>query len=388
MNAEKAALLARAESIINSASYSREDSARVDALLRLADAHTDVLTKFEIETAQEQRRRSITAQREIALGRAPSYVPPAAPDLEFRNFLRTGIRAAVTGGQTEGTGSQGGYLAPQSFSERLAVMLAAIDGLFAASTEFETARGTPMPYPCLDDSTNVGSIIAEGSTITADSPDLTFNVIQFGQTPTWRTTLVGVSVELVDDSFFDLEGVLAKAFAVRLQRGIGQAFVATLLSQAAVGATSAAAGSVAPGDLFAVAEALNPAYYASASWLMAQSTLLGILGTKTSTGAFVFPAAVDALGRPSLLGFPVYLCPSMPAVAAGAQSVTFGDHGSFIKRVVRNSLEVITLKQKYAILGKQAFFARWRVDGNLLLSPASGGSTAGVSPVQILQQHT
>ena len=82
------------------------------------------------------------------------------------------------------------------------------------------------------------------------------------------------------------------------------------------------------------------------------------------------------------MSFPVLLSPSMPAVAAGATAVSFGDHSAFVKRIVRSSLEVITLTQRFAALGQIAYFARWRVDGNLMLN------AGGVSPVQGLQQHS
>ena len=396
MNARKAELLARAQTLIDSPSYSREDSARVDGLLRMADLCTDPDTRSEIEAGQKSaRRRSIMAERERALGRAPSEVVPfeadrfpAAPseiDRNFTAYLRSGDREWIPklrAAQGEGTTTGGGALAPPSFAERLFVLMAAIDGLWAEATLLETPRGTAMGYPILDDTENSSTIVAENGTTTLDTPDLTFGTIAFGVCPSWRTTLVSCSQELAQDSFFDIEGLLAKAFSIRLQRGIGAHFVSTLLSQAPVGATSVAAASIAPGDLFAVAESVNPAYYPKASWCMSQATLLGILGLKTTTGAFVFPATVDALNRPTLMSFPVLLSPTMPAVAAGATAVSFGDHSAFVKRIVRSSLEVITLTQRFAALGQIAYFARWRVDGNLMLN------AGGVSPVQVLQQHS
>ena len=65
MNARKAELLARAQALIDSPSYSREDSARVDGLLRMADLCTDPDTRSEIEAGQKSaQRRSIMAERE------------------------------------------------------------------------------------------------------------------------------------------------------------------------------------------------------------------------------------------------------------------------------------------------------------------------------------
>ena len=182
-----------------------------------------------------------------------------------------------------------------------------------------------MGYPILDDTENSSVIVAEAVPPHLMSPDLTFGTIAFGMCPSWRTTCsVSMQSGAGARQFFRHRWAgWPKRFSIRLQRGIGAHFVSTLLSQAPVGATSVAAAAIAPSDLIAVAESVNPAYYPRASWCMSQATLLGILGLKTSTGAFVFPAAVDALNRPTLISFPVLLCPSMPAAAAGAAAVSF-----------------------------------------------------------------
>jgi len=199
------------------------------------------------------------AERERALGRVSSEVvpfeanrfPPAPSELDrsFTAFLRSGDRQWIpklSAAQGEGTTAGGGALAPSSFAEKLFVLMAAIDGLWAEATLFETPRGTAMGYPILDDTENSCSIIAENGTSSVDSPDLTFGTIAFGICPSWRTTVVACSQELAQDSFFDIDGLLAKAFSIRLQRGIGTHFVSTLMSQAPAGATSAAAAKHCP----------------------------------------------------------------------------------------------------------------------------------------------
>ena len=66
-----------------------------------------------------------------------------------------------------------------------------------------------------------------------------------------------------------------------------------------------------------------------------------------------------------LFDMPVYLSPSMPAIATTAKTILFGDLSRFIRREVVGSLEVKTLIERYAEFGQVAYEAFWRVDGAL-----------------------
>ncbi|MGH9637204.1 MAG: phage major capsid protein, partial [Candidatus Angelobacter sp.] len=233
---DKAAILAEASTLIHKVNFSREDSARVDSLLRLADQMSD---KTEL-------RRASLHERGVQLGRITTTPPEELSDEDraFRHFLLTGEYDSVKmvqqyRAQGLATGAAGLYIAPASFSNQLEVALKQYDGLFDASTYFPTARGTTMGYPIVDDATKSASIVAENNPSAAQ--DLVFSNVVFGS-DTWRSGITRVSIELMNDSAFDLTALLADAFAIRFARGIGRAFVSTLIAEATkVGSTLSAA---------------------------------------------------------------------------------------------------------------------------------------------------
>jgi HK97 family phage major capsid protein len=79
--------------------------------------------------------------------------------------------------------------------------------------------------------------------------------------------------------------------------------------------------------------ALPDAYKPSASSLMSPSAFRSLAGLTDSAGGLVFPSLQVA--EPMLLARPVYVSPELPAAAANARSVVFGDiaSGYAVRRV-------------------------------------------------------
>jgi HK97 family phage major capsid protein len=377
MTPNRAALLAEADSLLHRTNFTKEDSARVEQLIALADASTD----------RSELRRAIAAQRDAELGRPHQIV--ASPDA-FRAYLRNGkaalsqeerlrihpgrettlIRAA--GGVA--TGSAGGYLVPASFSDWFFSVLKATDALFRVATPWETATGSTSGFPILDDAANEAAIVAENTT--SSEVDTAFASLAFGQTPMWRSGYIRASVELVNDSHFDLESLIAGAAAVRFARGIGAAFITTLLAGASAGITAASATAIAADEIIQLTGKIDSAYLQNASFLMQRSTYVALLQLVGSSGNFLFPATNPA----TLLGFPVHFSPSMGTLSAGSQPVTFGDHSKFLFRRVADSLTIRVLVELFAIYAQVGYEAHWRVDGGLL--------SASNVPVTALTMHS
>ena len=76
------------------------------------------------------------------------------------------------------------------------------------------------------------------------------------------------------------------------------------------------------------------------------------------------------MGTPDMLyGRPVYTSPSMPALAASAKSIVFGDFNYYwiADRGIRTFSR---LNELYAVTGQVGFLGAERVDGKLILSEA------------------
>lgn len=366
----KHALLTEAEQLIHQPNFSRESSARVSALIELAER----LPNDELQPG----RRPLDAR----LPRNPEFMAylqrgKEAIDPKKGFEMARQIQAAI--GVT--TDAAGGYLVPQSFATRFESMLVGTDRLFEVAQLFETATGSATGFPVMEDTASAAAVVAENSASNA-GPDLVFAALAFSKCPTFRSGIIRASFELVNDTAFNFEQLLADAGGVRMARGIGAAFVTTLLANATLGKTAASTTAVTGDELFDLVDSVDPAYQVNGSWLMARPTLTSILKLKASTaGTYLFESAVDSAGRPTLLGMPVYLCPSMPALTAGQKVLSFGDHSKFVRRECKNSLVVKVYTELYAPLGQVGYEIFLRADGGLLKSASN-------SPCKYLQLHS
>jgi HK97 family phage major capsid protein len=368
MTSDRATLLHQAEQILKQTSFSREDSSRVESLLQLADRYSD----------KSDLRRAALQARNIELGR-PVEIPEPTPEAEqeFRVYFARGteglseIRAEemrkLERRALGTTTTAGGYLVPESFSTRLESMLKKTDGLFEVATLFETSTGTATGYPVLEDTANSAAVVAENGASNA-GPDLVFAVVSFGACPMWRSGIIRAPVELISDAAFDFAGLVADAAGVRFARGAGSAFVSTLLGAASSAGTTSGASAITSDEIFGLVDAVDEAYAQNGSFLMRQSSLTYLRKLKGSGGAYMFPSERRADGVPMLAGFPVYISPSMGAIATGEKAVSFGDHSRFVRRQVRNSLAVKVYVERYAEFGQQGYESFVRMDGGLLKS--------------------
>ena len=359
--------LAEAAGILQKSSFTKEDSARVTSLLEFSDRLTD----------KDPLRRATLDARDRELGRAPVEVhEPTQADTEFRNYLMAADAGMARelekrAGLTAGTGSQGGYLAPSGFSERVELAMAAPDGIFRASTTFETARGGAFNYPLINDSV-VATVIAEGATSVTSNVDVAFEAIEFPKIQCWRSGFVSASWEVLQDSSFNFEALLADTFGKRLSRGIGKYLVSVLVANAPTGVTASSPTTVTANEILELLDVLPEDFQANASWLMRQSTLNTIRELMASTGgSFMFPAAQTADGQESLMGRRVYASPSMDALTDIGFPVAFGDFSKFVIRRVAGSVAIKAFPERQAEYGRTCFESYLRADGGLLATSTS-----------------
>jgi HK97 family phage major capsid protein len=122
-------------------------------------------------------------------------------------------------------------------------------------------------------------------------------------------------------------------------------------------------------DITAVYKALPAAYRPNASWLMNADDFGSLAGTADTAGGLVFPSL--QFDPPSLFGRPVYVSADLPAPAASAKSLVFGDfkRAYGIRRV--NGVTLQRQDEIHSDSGQVGFKALARVDGRPLLSDAA-----------------
>jgi len=362
----KSNILLECDELLHQSNFSKEDGARVNALLAYAD---------KLPNDAEPGRPDLQARLPID----PEFVAYLQRGKEALDPNRRAAIARQIQAAQSTTTTAGGYLVPQSFSDRFESVLKRYDRLFELATLFETGTGSATGYPILDDVAVSAAIVGESSASATDK-DAVFASLPFDSCPMWRTGFISAPVELVSDSAFDFQALLAGAFAVRIARGVGAAFTAKLLSSAAQGKLAASATAITSDEIFDLVDSVDPDYAMNGSFLMRRSTFTYLSKLKgAGSGNYVFKQELDASGNPLLAGFPVYCSPSMGAMTAGLKSISFGDHSRFVRRQVKNSFIVRTYPERQAEFGRICYEGFLRCDGDLL-------KTAATSPVKYLQQ--
>jgi HK97 family phage major capsid protein len=144
-----------------------------------------------------------------------------------------------------------------------------------------------------------------------------------------------------------------------------------------VGAGVTAEVADASGNLLSIAATfdvmgtLKTPYFRNASWLMQRSTGVELRKAQAQSNLFA-PVFTSVDGRDYLHGFPVVYDGNMPAIAAGATPVLFGDfnQGYVIGDRGGAGINVKVLDQVQALQGQLVLLAYRRTDGRVRRSEA------------------
>lgn len=281
----------------------------------------------------------------------------------------------------------GGALIPQEFYAKLFEAMKAIGGVRQSrATVMQTGSGAPMPIPLVDDTANVGALLAENTQITAQ--DYTFAQKTLNSY-VYTSKLVLVSFQMLQDAFFDIEGWLARSLGTRVARAVNAHFTTgTGTAQPEGVVTGAQSGVVAASgntvtitydNLVNMIHAVDPAYRDNAEWMFNDATLKIIRQLKDSQNRPLWQQDMALGVRPTILGYPYVINQDMAVMAANAKSILFGDFSYYLIREVQD-LRVLRLDERYADFLQVGFFAFARTDG---ITANPGGATQ--APIKFYQ---
>ncbi len=271
------------------------------------------------------------------------------------------------------SGAAGNFLVPVDLEAQIVEAARAESAIARLANELITDSGATLTIPTAPTG-GTASWTAENATVTASDPTL-------GEVPLGAfksSTRVVVSEELARDARVRFDEYLAGEIGRRLGVTQGQGFAnGTGAGQPAglagnVPLVTAATGSATAfklADLTSLYRALPAAYRAKATWLINGDTFAGLASLADTAGALVLPALQGP--SPSLFGRPVEIEPYLPAPAAGARSLIFGDLSSayVIRRV--SGVSVQRLEELHSDNGQLGFRGRERVDGRVVLADAA-----------------
>lgn len=294
-------------------------------------------------------------------------------DAFWRVFRDKAVPFEVHNALKIGQDDHGGYLAPDEFERTLIEALTEQNIFRQFAHVIQTSSGD-RKIPVVATKGTASWIDEEA---TYPESDDTFGILSIGAFK--LATTIKVSDELLNDSVFDIASYIAKEFARRIGDAEEEAFftgngtgkptgvlAATGGAQTGVTTTGATITFDNVIDLF---YSLRAPYRKNAVFMMNDSTVRALRKLKNGSGDYLWQPSVT-LGTPdTIMNRPVYTSTYMPAVAASAKAVLFGDL-SYYWIADREGRTFQRLNELYAPTGQVGFLSSERVDGKLILPEA------------------
>ena len=407
-------------------SLSKKDEIRLSGLMAIAAQGKHLFKPEEIAHAQRDALlRASGLPREASRGSRRGFLDESI-EREWRDYasgkdvrLTTvpndgdrEARANLAGTESISYTQTAGRFVPFGFYDRVFESMRLADQLYEpwASNQIESDDGNPFSYPIVDD------VAASAAQVTEATQSSQSAITNFAQTQlqawSFRTNLVVLSLELLQDSGLPWPAILERIFAGQLARGIGAKLVngsgvngPTGLVTAAVstgnivvangssvndGSSNTGANSIGSDDLVNVMKKLDPAYWMRAVWAMHPSTLLSLWSQRDKQGRPLVGGDGFLSGRKGLdqaitvMGKPVALCPSMDTIGNAKNPAILFDPTYFIFRVVPSSAYVRRFQELPGLVenGLVGFQAWLRCDSSLVAPNAS------FPPAVVLQSHS
>ena len=273
-----------------------------------------------------------------------------------------------------GTDSEGGYLVPDEY-ERILVEALEEENVFRQLAKVIRTSSGDRKIPVVATKGTASWIDEEGAYLESDD---SFGQVSIGAYKVG--TMIKVSEELLNDSVFDLEAYISREFARRIGAKEEEAFftgdgsgkplgVLAATGGAETGVTAASATAITADELIDLFYSLKAPYRRNAVWVLNDSTIKAIRKLKDNQGQYLWQPSLTAGAPDLLLGKPVRTSAYMPAIAADAKTVAFGDF-SYYWIADRQGRSFKRLNELYAATGQVGFLASQRVDGKLILPEA------------------
>ncbi|GGU90987.1 phage capsid protein [Streptomyces litmocidini] len=355
-----------------------EDIERLERHQKLAAVdYSQVITPdADTKEAEEARERHGGKQGVEAYTMAwRSWMRDGNQDLtsEERSVLRTGwidgkeLRAAGVA-----TGAAGGYVVPTEFRAKMVESMKFFGAMRQVAEVITTESGAKIQWPTNDDTANVGAILSENTQVTEQDVTLGQQEIDSYM---YTSKLVRVSLQLLQDNVLDFEGWLARKLGERIGRiqnahfttGTGSSQPEGIQTNAGIGKTGGTGQttSVTYDDLIDLIHSVDPAYRLSGrvQFMLADSTLGSVRKLKDSQNRPLWEPSIQAGVPDRILGYSYTVNQDMPAMAANAKSILFGDFfAGYLIRDVQD-VQLLRLSERYADYLQVGFLAFARSDG-------------------------
>ncbi|MEN7549312.1 phage major capsid protein [Rapidithrix thailandica] len=241
------------------------------------------------------------------------------------------------------TPGEGGYTIPTGFAGEIEKALLEFGGVLAVAGLRKTTTGNPINYPEVNDIDNKGRMIGEKGDASQGTTPITFTNKALSAYK-FTSDFLPITQELLDDSFFDIPGLINDLFLERIARivnqyltlGTGTNQPQGVVTAAAAGTTAAANNTITGDELIDLLHAVPSAYRRNGLFMFNDNTLKAIKKLKNNEGDYIWlPGLKD--GEPdTILKKPYQINDDMADIGASTKSVLFGDFNKFKVRQAGN----------------------------------------------------
>ncbi|MDX1032823.1 phage major capsid protein [Sinorhizobium medicae] len=301
---------------------------------------------------------------------------------EERAVLKAGVQSTKEfRTQTTGTAAAGGYTVPVELANFIVRSMKDWGPMYNedVATVITTAAGNVINIPTVDDTAKTGAKHTEGAAIADDgSQDAVFGNKELSAY-VYDTEFVKFSMELAQDSVFNMESLLGSLLGERLGRianreltiGDGTGDPNGVVTASSLGKTATAAAAITGDEIIDLLHSVNAAYRRSpkARFMFADLTLAAIRKLKDGEGNYLWSMGDVQKGEPgTLLGYRYEINDDMDTLAAAKKVMLFGDFSKYFVRKVGSPVIGVLRERFWPDLGIAGLI---RFDGEL-------GDTAAV----------
>lgn len=369
-----------------------------DAAMAEHDRLERLIEREEAVARLEQRATETRAQnRPIPRGDNEARGQDDGEELEYRDvfhkMLRVGgdmaelsseERAVLRSGhvskdelraQTVGTTTAGGFTVPTELATFIIKSMKDWGPMYdeAITTVLNTASGNPIKIPTVDDTAVTAEKHTEAAALTDDGgKDVTFGQKSL-DAYVYDTEFVRFSMELAQDSIFNVESLLGDLLGERLGRianreltiGDGTGDPNGVVTASTLGKTATATAAITGDEIIDLLHSVNAAYRRSpkARFMFADTTLAAIRKLKDGQGNYLWQMGDVKTAQPgTLLGYQYSINDDMDSLAAAKKVMLFGDFSKYFVRKVGSPVIGVLRERFWPDLGIAGLI---RFDGEL-----------------------
>lgn len=269
-----------------------------------------------------------------------------------------------------GTDSEGGYIVPTEYETVLVKKKKLFNEIRTVATVMTTAADTNIPVESDEGTATWRAEEAAYTESDAVFAQVVLNAYKLGR-------IIKISEELMQDAFFNLPEYIADAFGrsfglaeeAAFINGDGSGKPTGIIPSGTIGVTAASQTAITADEVFDLYYALGRPYRAMARWLTSDTHMKNIRKLKDNDGQYLWQPGLQQGEPDRLLGRPIITSTAVPAPAASARSLAFGDM-SYYRIADRLGTIMQRLDELYAGNGQVGFRMRSRTDGKLTLAEA------------------